>query len=100
MQPPPSHDRRPPSALERRSEPLVQAINALPPAVPVLVIFGLVVLGGLLGRWGAIPMGLALLVLCWILAVGWRRLTTPERFMRVAVIVFIAALTVVKAAPR
>lgn len=78
----------------------MQAVNDLPPAVPVLVIFGLVVLGGFLGRWGAIPMGLAVLVLGAILAVGWRRLTGPERLMRIAVLLFVTALTVVKAFPR
>lgn len=97
----PQHADRPPSALERRAEPLVRAILALPPALPVGIVLALIALGvALPSPWGAVPAALAAAVMAGLLMVGWRRLTATEKVMRAAVLLAVLALTAVKAFPR
>lgn len=88
------------NAFERVSLPATRFIAGLPPYVPVLVVFGLVLLGGFFGPWGAVPLGLVVVFLLWMLALSWPRLRPSERLMRVAVIALVLALTVVKVVPR
>jgi len=88
------------NAFERASLPATRFIAGLPPIVPVLVVFALVVLGGFIGTWGAIPLGIVVLFLVWMLALSWPRLRRSERLMRVAVIALVLALTIVKVVPR
>ena len=88
------------NAFERASLPATRFIAGLPPAVPVIVVFALVLLGGFLGPWGVIPLGLVVLFLVWMLALSWPRLRQSERLMRVAVIVLVLGLTVVSVVPR
>ncbi|WP_370894677.1 DUF6703 family protein [Janibacter sp. GXQ6167] len=88
------------NALQRASVPLIRAINSVPSFVPILVIFALIVGGGLIPGWGWILMTVAVLFLTWMLAVSWPRLTTAERLMRIAVLVFVAAITVTRAIGR
>ncbi|WP_435198966.1 DUF6703 family protein [Janibacter sp. GS2] len=88
------------NAFERASLPATRFLAGLPPFVPVLLVFALVVLGGFLGSWGAIPLGVVVLFLAWMLALSWPRLRPSERLMRVAVIALVLALTVAKAIPR
>ena len=88
------------NAFERASLPATRFIAGLPPAVPVIVVFALVLLGGFLGPWGVIPLGLVVLFLVWMLALSWPRLRQSERLMRVAVIVLVIGLTVVSVVPR
>lgn len=88
------------NAFERASLPATRFVAGLPPAVPVLVVFALVLLGGFIGPWGAIPLALVVLFLLWMLALSWPRLRTSERLMRFAVIALVLALTIVKVVPR
>ena len=88
------------NAFERASLPATRFIAGLPPAVPVIVVFALVLLGGFLGPWGVIPLGVVVLFLVWMLALSWPRLRQSERLMRVAVIVLVIGLTVVSVVPR
>ena len=88
------------NAFERASLPATRFIAGLPPAVPVIVVFALVLLGGFLGPWGVIPLGVVVLFLVWMLALSWPRLRQSERLMRVAVIVLVLGLTVVSVVPR
>ena len=88
------------NALERASLPAIKFISRLPPAVPIIVVFVLVLIGGFLGPWRAIAWGLVILYLAWMLALSWPRLTTAERLMRIAVIVLIAGLTIIQVIPR
>ena len=88
------------NAFERASLPLTRLIARMPPLVPILVVFALVLVGSFLGPWGAIPLGLVVLFLLWMLALSWPRLTGTERLMRVAVILLVVALTIVKVVPR
>lgn len=88
------------NGFERASLPATRFLAGLPPVVPILVVFALVLLGGFLGPWGAIPLGLVVLFLLWMLALSWPRLRTSERLMRIAVIALVLALTIIKVAPR
>ena len=88
------------NAFERASLPATRFIAGLPPAVPVIVVFALVLLGGFLGPWGVIPLGVVVLFLVWMLALSWPRLRQSERLMRVAVIVLVLGLTVISVVPR
>ena len=52
-------------------------------------------------RWlGAFATGIVVLFLAWMLALSWPRLTRSEVLMRVAVIVLVLGLTVIKIFPR
>ncbi len=88
------------NAFERISLPATRVIAGLPPYVPVVAVFALVLLGGFIGPWGVIPLGLVVLFLLWMLALSWPRLRPSERLMRVAVIALVLALTIVKLFPR
>lgn len=88
------------NAFERASLPLTRFIARLPPLVPVVTVFALVLLGGFIGAWGAIPLTLVVVFLVWMLGLSWPRLTNSERLMRVAVIVLVTGLAVIKLFPR
>ncbi|KRE37956.1 hypothetical protein ASG73_10180 [Janibacter sp. Soil728] len=88
------------NAFERASLPATRFLAHLPPLVPIVAVFLLVLVGAFLGPWGAIPLGLVVLFLLWMLALSWPRLTTSEVLMRAAVIVLVLALAAIKLFPR
>lgn len=88
------------NAFERASLPLTRFIAQLPPLVPIVTVFLLVIIGAFLGPWGAIPLGLVVLFLLWMLALSWPRLTMSEVLMRAAVIVLVFGLAAIKLFPR
>lgn len=88
------------NAFERASLPATRFLAGLPPWVPVVIVFALVLLGGFLGPWGAIPLGLVVLFLLWMLALSWPRLRPSERLMRIAVVALVVGLTIIKVVPR
>lgn len=88
------------NAFERASLPATRFLAGLPPLVPILVVFALVLVGGFIGPWGAIPLGLVVVFLLWMLALSWPRLRQSERLMRIAVIALVLALTIIKVVPR
>lgn len=88
-----------PSSTGSLSERAVRWVSALPPAVPVIFVFGLVLVGGL-APWGWALIALATLILVWVLVMSWPQLTPPEKLLRLAVIALLAAVTVVRALPR
>ena len=67
----------------------------LPALIVVLVLVGLVVGGPL----GAVPAVLGIALLAGVLALAWPRITLPERLLRLAVLVFLAGLTIVRVIP-
>ncbi len=87
-------------SFERASLPAITWLSGLPRFVPFLLVLGLLVAGIFVPGWGWVLIGLATLVLLWILALAWPRLTTSERLMRVAVVVMLGAVTVTQAFPR
>lgn len=80
--------------------PLLTRIAHLPRAVPFLVILALTLIGG----FAPFPAGVCLLlvaaILGWIGYLGWPRLTSAERLMRVAVIALVLAIAVIRLNPR
>ena len=87
-------------SFERASLPALTYISSLPRFVPFLAILGLVIAGLLIPGWGWVLIVLVVLLLAWIGALAWPRLSMPERMMRVAVVVMMAAIAITQAAPR
>lgn len=90
----------PTNAFERASLPATRLIAGLPPFVPILVVFALVLVGAFLGPWGVVPLGLVVLFLAWMLGLSWPRLRPSERLMRIAVIALVIGLIVITVLPR
>jgi Family of unknown function (DUF6703) len=87
-------------SFERASLPAVRYLNGLPRVVPFLLVLGLVVAGIFLPSPGWLLIAVAALLLAWILALAWPRLTLAERLMRLAVVAIIVAITITEAFPR
>ena len=87
-------------SFERVSLPLLTRLSALPRFVPFLLVLGLIVAGIFVSGWGWVLIAAAALILLWILALAWPRLTMPERLMRVAVVAMLVAVIVTQAFPR
>lgn len=87
-------------SFERASLPALTYISSLPRFVPFLAILGLVIAGLLIPGWGWVLIVLVVLLLAWIGALAWPRLSMPERMMRVAVVVLMAAIAITQAVPR
>jgi hypothetical protein len=69
--------------------------------VPFLVVLGLLVAGLLVGGpVGAVLIALVVLVVGWLLYLGWPKLTTSERLGRTAVLLLAVALCLTQAFPR
>jgi hypothetical protein len=87
-------------SFERASLPAVRWLNGLPRLVPFLIVLALIVAGIFLPPPGWLLIAAAAVVLAWILALAWPRLTVPERLFRVAVLAIIVAIAVTEAFPR
>ena len=87
-------------SFERASLPALTYISSLPRFVPFLAILGLVIAGLLIPGWGWVLIVLVVLLLAWIGALAWPRLSMPERMRRVAVVVMMAAIAITQAVPR
>lgn len=89
------------ASVERASRPLLLRLVRLPSWAPFVIMLGLMVGGVLVGGGaGAILIGVAVLVLLWLLYLAWPGLRTPERLMRLAVIVLAVGIIVVQLVPR
>lgn len=86
-------------SFERTSAPILQTLAGLPRVVPFLLVLGLMVAGIIIEGWGWILIAAVTLFLVWLLALGWPRLTAPERLMRVAVVAIAFAVTLTQAFP-
>jgi hypothetical protein len=87
-------------SFERASLPAVRYLNGLPRLVPFLVVLALIVLGVFLPSPAWILIGVAAVLLAWLLALAWPRLTAAERLMRLAVVAVLVAILVTEAFPR
>lgn len=88
------------TSVEKASLPLLTRLSRLPRIVPFLVVLALLVGGILIPGWGWVLTALVALFLAWMLFLGWPRLTSVERLMRVAVILLAVAIAVTQAIPR
>ena len=87
------------SRIEHSSVPIVDRINALPRAVPFVVVLVVMVSAVVLGRWGAISIAVVAVFVAWLLFLTWPRLTAPEKMLRLAVLAIVAVAAVVRAFP-
>ncbi len=87
-------------SFERASLPAVTWLNGMPRFVPFLVVLALVIAGVFLPPPGWLLIGVVVLLLAWILALAWPRLSSVERLMRVAVVAIMVAVLVTQAFPR
>ena len=94
--PGPAYTPEPQTANERA---LVR-LAGLPVLIPVLAVLALLVIGALVPGYGWIATAVVVLFLGWMLALSWPRLTRVEKLMRIAVLIFLAAITLVQARPR
>lgn len=90
-------DAPPPSRTDR----LVARLERLPRVGTGLGVVALVVIGLVIaGPAGAAIAGLGIACLAGILALTWHRITVSERALRLAVLVFVIGLTIVRTVPR
>lgn len=87
-------------SFERASLPAVERLNALPRFLPFLVVLALVLLGIFLPAPGYLFLGVVVLLLLWVLALAWPRLSGAERLMRLSVVVIMVAILLTQAFPR
>ena len=87
-------------SFERASLPALTYLNVLPRFVPFLGILVLSLAGILLPSPGWLLLVVVILVLLWILALAWPRLTGAERLMRLAVVAIMVAVLVTQVASR
>jgi hypothetical protein len=89
------------AAVERASLGALTRLTHLPRPVPFLVVLGLLV-GGIFvgGTVGAALLAVVVLVVAWLLYLGWPRLTTSERLGRTAVLLLAVALCLTQVFPR
>jgi len=88
------------SRVEHASAAAVVRLNTLPRPVPFLALLALMVVGILVPRFGFLATLLVGVFVCWLLFLTWPRLAPPEKLLRLAVLLLVAALTVVQAFPR
>lgn len=74
-------------------------------ALPQWAVAGVVLLAVVVGLFvggilGAVLLGFALLALVGLLVLAWATLTMPERLLRIAIIVFLASLSLVRLIPQ
>lgn len=82
------------------SERALLALVRLPRPVPILGVLVLLVIGAFVPTYGWIATMVVALFLVWILSLSWPRLTGVEKLMRVAVILFVAAVAITQSRPR
>lgn len=88
------------SRVEHAAYPVLERLNRLPRLAPLLLALGLLVVGILVPRWGFLATAVVGLVVAALIYLTWPRLSVPEKFMRLAVLAIVVAVTVVQAVPR
>ncbi|MGB5951382.1 MAG: DUF6703 family protein [Ornithinimicrobium sp.] len=87
--------------IEQASTPAVAQLSRMPALLPfvimVVVLLSGVFIGGLIG---AILLVLPLLFLTWLLYLTWPHLPTPERLLRLALLLLVLGIAVTQIVPR
>ena len=92
-----------PSLRERVADvslPVINALNRMPRAVPILLVLGLMVAGILVPTWGWLFLVVVVAFLGWTLYLAWPALDRTARLGRFAVFLIAVAITVTQAFPR
>ncbi len=89
-----------PSSFERASGPLARALTSIHPLVLMAIVVALVLAGSFLPPPGWLLIVPVIVVLAWVLALGWSRRSPSERLMQVSVIFLLVAICAVRAVPR
>jgi hypothetical protein len=83
--------------VEHASVPVLTRLATLPPWLPFLAMLVLILVGSWVGgAVGTVLIGLAALVVAWLLYLSWPRLTPPERMMRLAVLALVVAVAITR----
>jgi hypothetical protein len=83
--------------IEHASVPVLTRLATLPPWLPFLAMLVLILVGSWVGgAVGTVLIGLAALVVAWLLYLSWPRLTPPERMMRLAVLALVVAVAITR----
>ena len=89
------------ASVDRASLPLLLRLSRLPRAVPFLVLLTVLVTGVLVsGVVGVVLTGLVVLVVGWLVYLGWPRMSMSMRLGRLAVLLVAVALSLTQAFPR
>lgn len=88
------------SRVEHSAHPLLERLNRLPAVVPFLVALALLATGVFVPRWGFLATAVVTVVVGFLVYYTWPRLSLPEKLMRLAVLLLVAAVTAVQALPR
>ena len=89
------------ASVDRASLPLLLRLARLPRAVPFLVLLTVLVTGVLVsGVVGVVLTGVVVLVVGWLVYLGWPRMSPSMRLGRLAVLLVAVALSVTQAFPR
>lgn len=86
-------------SIEQASLGAVTALARLPRLVPFLGVLVLMVAGIAVPGWGWVFLAVVTVFLAWLLYLGWPRISTSERLMRVAATVLVGGITLVRAFP-
>lgn len=79
---------------------LAAVLTRVPPWVQTVFVLAAVAIGLIVGGVvGAILLLVALTILAGLLLLAWRVLTQPERLLRIAILVLLVALTLVRLVP-
>jgi hypothetical protein len=83
--------------IERRSQPILRFIVALPRAIPFLVTLSLLISALVLPRpWSALGPALAAIVISWLLYLSWQQTARFERLGKIAVLLLVIAVCLVQ----
>ena len=89
------------ASVDRASLPLLLRLSRLPRAVPFLVLLTVLVTGVLVsGVVGVVLTSLVVLVVGWLVYLGWPRMSMSMRLGRLAVLLVAVALSLTQAFPR
>jgi hypothetical protein len=88
------------SRIEHAAYPLLERLNRLPRLVAFLVALALLAVGIFVPRWGFVATAMVALLVAALVYLTWPRQSMPEKFMRLAVLALVLAVTVVQAVPR
>ncbi|MGB3258787.1 MAG: DUF6703 family protein [Ornithinimicrobium sp.] len=91
----------PRARIERASTPLLTAMAKMPPLLPFIVMFAVLLVGAFVGGpIGAVMLLVPIAFLGWLLYLTWPHLRPPERLLRLAVLLLVIGIATTQIIPR